>query len=235
VASDARPARGVLRPSFPCSGADLVAARTCEQVVFGRHFRNTPEELAVEYGPYEPTTAFGGIFAADGTALGAVRLVRPGELPLKTLVDAGAPPWSLSPRAIEEVTGVDVAATWDVASFGVDTVAAGADPRIAVALLSVLFGAFRDNAVVGFVAILDSAARRPLSGLGVRVLDLPGARPEPYLGSGRSVPVHRRVADLHLEHERSTPSMHPQVFHGRGIEGLDERLVSPGCFALPGS
>ena len=239
MTSESSTGRSVLRPSFPCRGTDLTAARRCEQTVFGRHFGNTAEELATAYGPYESTTSFGAIFRADGVALGAVRLVRPGRLPLKTLVDAGEAPWNVSAEAIEQVIGAgDVAAqaTWDIASFGVDTVAAGADPRIAVALLSVMFGAFRDNAVGGFVAILDAAARRPLRGLGMRLLDLPGATPQPYLGSANSVPVHRRVAELRLEHQAALPLVHRQIFHGQGIEGLDDALVAPGCFVLqPGA
>ncbi len=239
MASERRAASviGDLRPSFPCTGDDLVAARACEQVVFGRRFGNTADELASEYGPFEACTAFGAVLAADGRAMGAVRLVRPGPRRLKTLSDAGRPPWNVPDHVIDGVvnrpTLLGEPMTWDVASFGVDSHAAGADRRTTMALLSVMFGAFRDNAVTSFVAILDLRARRALHMLGVRMLDLPGASPAPYLGSPSSVPVYRQVTDLHSEHARSFPRVHRQLFHGQGINGLDACHSAPGAFAVP--
>jgi hypothetical protein len=204
--------------------------------VFGRRFGNTPAELAAQYGPFEESTSFGAVLRADGTAVAAVRLLRPGRLGVKTLNDATAPPWSVAPRLIDEVVGgaagLGARHTWDVASFGVDSAAVGADRRAVIVLLTVMFGAFRDNAVTSFVAMLDSVARRPLGGLGVRMLDLPGAKPAPYLGSASTVPVYRRVADLHFEHAEHFSQLHRQVFHGDGIDGVDARLALPGSFAL---
>jgi hypothetical protein len=225
-----------LRPRFPCSGADLTAARACEQAVFGRRFGNTADELAAEYGPYEESTSFGAVFGADGGAVAAVRLVRPGPAGVKTLQDAAAPPWNVARRLIDEAVGETAGRarglTWDVASFCVDSTAVGADRRVVMVLLAVMFGAFRDNGVTSFVAMLDSVARRPLGALGVRMLDLPGASPAPYLGSASTVPVYRRTADLHGEHAERFPQVHQQVFHGDCIDGLDARLVKPGSFAL---
>jgi lambda repressor-like predicted transcriptional regulator len=200
--------------------------------VFGRRFGNTSAELAAQYGPYEESTSFGAVLRADGMAVAAVRLVRPGRLRVKTLKDAAAPPWSVAPRLIDEAVGVGAKDTWDVASFGVDSAAVGADRRVVNVLLTVMFGAFRDNAVTSFVAMLDSVARRPLGGLGVQMLDLPGAKPAPYLGSASTVPVYRRVADLHSEHAEQFSQVHRQVFHGDGIDGVDVRLALPGSFTL---
>jgi hypothetical protein len=81
--------------------------------------------------------------------------------------------------------------------------------------------------VTSFVAMLDSGARRAFEQLGVRMLDLPGARPAPYLGSSSTVPVHRLVAALHDEHRARFPGLHDPVFHGRGIPGVDARHTSP--------
>jgi hypothetical protein len=213
-------AGGTLRACYPCRGADLVAARACEEVVFGRRFGNTAEELSAEYAPYEDSTTFGAVLAADGTAVGAVRLVRPGPRRVKTLLDASSAPWSVTDRSLEEVLGHGEQHTWDVATFAVDRVTAGADPRVAPALLSVMLRALHDNAATTFVAILDHTARRALHGLGMRMLDLPGAKAAPYLGSPRSVPVYRHLADLRAEHADQFPQIHQQVFHGRGIDGL---------------
>jgi hypothetical protein len=189
-----------LRACFPCKGTDLASARACEQAVFGRRFGNSAEELAHEYGPYEGSTSFGAIFTADGTALGAVRLIRPGARRVKTLQDASRTPWNVPEDGLEDTVGLDETRTWDVASFAVDSVAAGADRRIASALLKVMFTGLRDNAATSFVAVLDTRARRALCGLGVTMVDLPGAKPAPYLGSPSSVPVYRHLADLRGEH-----------------------------------
>jgi hypothetical protein len=211
---------GTLRACYPCRGADLVSARACEEAVFERRFGNTADELSAAYAPYEDSTTFGAVLAPDGTAVGAVRLVRPGPRRVKTLLDASRPPWRVSDRSLEQVLDRGERATWDVATFAVDRVAAGADRRITPALLSVMLGALHDNAATTFVAILDQTARRALQGLGIRMLDLPGAKPAPYLGSPRSVPVYRHLADLRAEHADQFPQLHQQVFHGRGIDGL---------------
>jgi hypothetical protein len=218
---------GPLRACYPCLGADLVQARACEEAVFGRQFGNTAEELSHEYAPYEGSTTFGAVFAPDGTALGAVRLVGPGHGRVKTLVDASRPPWSVAEGALHEALELDETRTWDVATLAVDRVAAGADRRIAPALLSVMFGALTAGGATTFVATLDSTARRTLEGLGMRLFDLPGAKPAPYLGSASSVPVYRHLEDLRSEHADQFPQIHQQVFHGRGIDALEPSPTAP--------
>ncbi|MDQ1603553.1 MAG: hypothetical protein QOE01_1398 [Actinomycetota bacterium] len=222
----------ILRPSFPCAGADLRAARTCEQTVFGRSFGNTPAELHDAYGRYEDGTSFGGVFLPDGSAVGAVRLMRQGRHGLKSLHDAASRPWQLATKATCQAVDIQLARTWDVGSFGVDSIAVGATRETTMALFSVMFGAFRDNGVATFVAILDAGARRPIEAVGVRMLDLPGARPAAYLGSAASTPVYRHVHDLHQQHEVQFPDVHQQVFHGRHVAGLDSRRCQPGAFEL---
>jgi hypothetical protein len=86
--------------------------------------------------------------------------------------------------------------------------------------------------VASFVAILDAGARRPIASLGVHMLDLPGAVPATYLGSSASVPVYRHVHDLHRLHESRFADVHEQIFHGRGVVGLDPRRCQPGAFEL---
>jgi hypothetical protein len=226
------PSLAALRPSFPCTGADLEAARACELVVFGRRFGNSSAELEVEYGPYEPDTSFGAVFLPDGTAAGAIRLIRDGRHGLKSLNDAASAPWLLPVGPTCLIAAIDPTRTWDVGSFCVDSVIAGANRRATLALWSVLFGAFRDNEVATFVAILDAAARRPIASLGVQMLDLPGATPASYLGSSASVPVYRHVRDLHRLHLARFADVHQQVFHGRGVIGMDPRGCEPGAFEL---
>ena len=226
------PSPTALRPSFPCTGADLRAARDCELVVFGRRFGNSAAELDAEYGRYEGSTSFGAVFLPDGSAVGAMRLIRDGRHGLKSLNDAAEPPWDLPVGTTCLAADIDPARTWDVGSFGVDSVTVGPSRRATLALWSVLFGAFRDNDVASFVAILDAGARRPIASLGVQMLDLPGAVPASYLGSAASVPVYRHVRDLHRLHLSRFADVHQQVFHGRGVIGLDPRGCRPGAFQL---
>jgi hypothetical protein len=231
MASEATPA-SCLRPSFPCTGADLASARACELRVFGQHFGNSAEELEAEFGPYEGTTSFGAVFLDDGTAVGAVRLLRNGQRGLKSLNDAATGPWGLPRQRTVADANLDEASTWDVGSFGVDSLNPAASHQVTLGLFAVLFGAFRDNGVTSFIAILDHLARRPISMLGVQMLDLPGATPAAYLGSASSVPVFRHVRDLHALHLSRFSDVHQQVFHGRGIHGLDPSACRPGAFAL---
>jgi len=221
-----------LRLSFPCSGNDLTAAEACEQRVFGRRYGNTEEQFRAEYGPYAAGTLFGAVLREDGRALGTVRVLRGGADGLKTLQDAAAPPWSLPVDAVCRSTGLDPESTWDVATFGVDTDGHGAGSRrVTLALLALLFAAMRDNAATSFVAILDEGARRPFAALGVQVADLPGASPAGYLGSPASVPVYAHLSDLHHRHGSGPAELHGQVFHGRGIAGVDPEATSAGRFA----
>lgn len=228
----AAPPDSTLRPSFPCTGQDLERARACERVVFARAFGDSPSDLDTAYGDYEDRTSFGAVFLADGRAVGAVRLARPGPRGLKSLNDAASAPWHLPARRTLQQVGIDPARTWDVGTFGVDSLAVRASSRVTRALFAVMFGAFRDNAVASFVAVLDVGSRRPVGAQGVELLDLPGAEPAPYLGSDASTPVYRHVADLHDLHRRRFAAIHDQVFHGRGITGVDPDLCAPGAFRL---
>lgn len=200
--------------------------------MFAQRFGNSAGELETEYGPYESSTSFGAVFSPDGRAVGAIRLIRNGHRGLKSLNDAAEPPWELPVRATCRAADIDPARTWDVGTFGVDTGTVGSSRQTTLALWSVLFGAFRDNQVATFVAILDVGARRPIRAIGVQMLDLPGASPAVYLGSSASVPVYRHVEDLHRAHLSEFVDVHQQVFHGRGVAGLDPHTCRPGAFEL---
>lgn len=222
-----------LRLAFPCTGPDAAAARACEQRVFDRHFGNSPAQLEREYGPFEDGTSFGAVLLADGSAVGAVRLLRGGPAGLKTLQDAARHPWSLPVEQTRRGAGLDSATTWDVGTFGVDADGFGSGSHaVTRALLCLMFGAFRDNGVVSFVALMDRRAARAFATVGLAMTDLPGARPAPYLGSASSVPAYAGVMDLHRRQAAAQPDLHDQVFHGLQIEGVDPATAVPGRFAL---
>jgi hypothetical protein len=159
-------------------------------------------------------------------------LIRNGEHGLKSLNDASATPWTMPVRSTCQAADINPERTWDVGSFVVDSVLRGPGSQSTMALFSVMFGAFRDNEVKSFVAILDDGARRPIAAIGVQMLDLPGASPAAYLGSSASTPVYRHVRDLHRLHVSDFADVHEQVFHGRGVKGMDSRQCEPGTFEL---
>jgi hypothetical protein len=159
-------------------------------------------------------------------------LIRNGEHGLKSLNDASASPWAMPVRSTCQAADINPERTWDVGSFAVDSVLRGPGRQSTLALFSVLFGAFRDNEVESFVAIIDAGARRPMATIGVQLLDLPGAAPAAYFGSSASTPVYRHVRDLHRMHGCDFAEVHEQVFHGRGVDGLDARECQPGSFEL---
>lgn len=221
-----------LRLAFPCTGPDAEAARACEQRVFARRFGNTPEQLELEYGPFEDGTSFGAVLLPDGRAVGAVRLLRGGPAGLKTMQDAARPPWCLTLEGTRRAAALDWATTWDVGTFGVDADTYGTGSHsVTRALLCLMFGAFRDNGVESFLALMDRQAARAFASVGLRMTDLPGARPAPYLGSAASVPAYASLTDLHRRQAADLPDVHDQVFHGLGLQGLDPGTASPGCFA----
>lgn len=221
-----------LRLCFPCSGPDEAAARDCERRVFGLRFGNSPAQLREEYGPFEDGTSFGAVLLPDGSATGAVRLLRDGPAGLKTLQDASRPPWSLPVGSTCRAAGLDQAAVWDVGTFGVDARAYGTGSHaVTLALLCLMFGAFRDNGVPSFLALMDRQAARAFAAVGLRMTDLPGARPAPYLGSPESVPAYAVVADLHRRQAVDRPDVHEQVFHGAGMTDVDPVTAAPGRFA----
>jgi hypothetical protein len=64
----------------------------------------------------------------------------------------------------------------------------------------------------------------------VQMLDLLRAVRASYLGSAASVPVCRHVPDLHRPHLSRFADVPQQVFHRRGVLGMDPRGCQPGAF-----
>src|SRR4051812_20459729 len=98
----------VFQMRFNPTGEQLAAALNCEASVFLKTYGNTGEQLADEYGPYAATSVFIGIYEPGGDAVGAVRLIRPSELGLKTLADVARPPWSLDVPRMARAARLDL-------------------------------------------------------------------------------------------------------------------------------
>jgi len=173
------------------SAAETTAAREVEGRVFLEAFGNTPQVMEQEYGPYDDRSRFVVVLDdADGSALGAVRLILPdatGEV--KTLTDVAGAPWQLSAADTVRAAGF-TGPVWDVASLAVDPWRrrgpAGAE--VTLALCHGLYRYSRDSGAEGLVTILDDRVLRLLRVLGVPWAAMAGATSQYYLGSPASTP-----------------------------------------------
>ena len=122
--SSRSPSDVALRLLVAHTPAERDAARRVEAAVFLQAFGNTPEVMDAEYGPYEaPVPLRRG--HRRGERLRPRRRpadpLRPGELPVKTLVDMAGEPVARRPRPPpSRAAGLAGGPVWDVASLAVD-------------------------------------------------------------------------------------------------------------------
>jgi hypothetical protein len=173
------------------------AARGIEETVFGEAFGNTPEQLAVEYGPYEDVSRF--LLCHDdinGYPVGVARLIAPSPAGLKTLVDITADPWRAEPERAVRRAGLDMSRTWDVATLAVLPEARRG--HVSAALYAALLDTLTFAGATSWTAIVDSNVLLLLRRAGVAVEAIPGLQGAPYLGSASSVPVFGHLSDTRL-------------------------------------
>lgn len=215
--------------SLAVTQEQLAAVRACEASVFLSTYGNTEEQLHDEYGRYEDASVFVGVFDRAGTAVGAVRLIRPNSVGLKTLVDVGRPPWHVDGLAIARLVGMVPERTWDVATLAVRRGQARAG-LIATALYHGMLRTLRANRARWIVMLMDSRARRLLDISGLRTDVLPGTKPAEYLGSPATVPLWGDFAAM-LDGQRArNPDAYRLVGLGIGLDGI--RVAPPDSFAL---
>ena len=216
-----------LRLVFDPTGPLLDAARACEAQVFLQWYGNTREQLELEYGGYEPASAFVALADQDGEVLGAVRLISPSPLGLKSLVDVSREPWRADGLRSAAAVGLDLATTWDVGTLGIRAGQADRGRHTAAALYHGLVLAARANHARSFVAILDDRLRRLFVSMGIVLQTLPGTSSGPYLGSPRSTPIYAHFGAL-LDHQRRiAPDSHRLITLGAG---LDLETPDPATF-----
>jgi len=217
-----------LRLVFDPVGDLLESARECEADIFLQWYGNTRGQLEEEYGPYEQSSVFVALADADDRVVGAVRFLVHGGAGLKTLDDAGKPPWGVDAIRSATAARIDTATTWDCATMGVRPGVKGSRTQLGLAVYHGLLLALRANDVRTVIAVLDERVRRLLSSVGLVMNALPGTAPAPYLGSTASTPVYAHVAAAVDHQRRQHPDAHRLVTLGVGLDGVS----SPGPAAF---
>lgn len=214
---------------FDPEGAVLETARDCEESVFLQQYGNTAAQWAEEYGPYDASSAFIAVTDRHGEAVATMRLILPGPLGLKTLVDVARPPWNIDGARAARAAGIVTARTWDVATLAIRT-GVGSRGLLSAALYHALFRATRANRIRWIVMILDTRVRRLLSGAHIDTLVLPGAHIGPYLGSAASVPLWGEMARMADRQRETNPDAHRLINLGIGLDGIS--VPEPAQFVL---
>ncbi len=210
----------VLAMRFNPTGDELAAALDCEAAVFAGAYGNTREQLAQEYAPYEPASVFIGIYEPGGDAVGAIRLIRPSPLGLKTLHDVAAPPWSLDVPRMARAAGLDLDRTWDFTTLGRRRGLRRLGSVVSAGLFHGLVQTCRANDIRSAVMMIDERVRGLLALAGMTGRTMPGAKTAPYLGSERCTPVYEHCLQAFDRQRQANPDGYRLFMQGIGLDGL---------------
>ncbi len=212
-------AREALHLEFLESRADAGILQ-CELDVQHHWYGDTKEAIEEAYGLWEETTAWLAVRSAAGRVVGACRLITPSLLPQRTLAEASAPPWGLEAGRLADDLGIDVDRAWDVATINVRPELGSAGATVAAALYHGIFLAPDVNGGEWLLAMLDLRVRRLLASVGLVFHPLPGARPQPYMGSPALQPVYAHLHRLVGEQAQRQPDQYERITLGRDLEGI---------------
>jgi hypothetical protein len=165
----------------------------------------------------------------DEQVVGFARLIRPGKLPLKTIVDIEGPPWGVDGVAATAEAGIDLTRTWDFTTVGVRHKVLGAAGTSVAA--QVLYHAAGEvtmaNGSEWVLAIADSRVRTlgRISGLFLR--GIPRTGPAEYMGSPACLPIYTHVKSTFVEQSHVDPKAYQWGTSGRGAEHLFDEITLP--------
>jgi hypothetical protein len=209
-----------LRLVFDARGEAAEAARRCESEVFGERFGNTPEQIAVEYGPYDAQSVWLAVLDGDGVAQAAGRLIRPGPAGLKTLNDLRRDPWRVDPVGAVRQAGLDLGTTWESATFAVRR---GVRRRGFDAMEALFYGLAVGSLVNEFetvVAVIDDQVLGVFGSIGLFLHPFPGTGPGNYLGSPRSHALYAFTDEILATQRRVAPHKWRAITSGEGLAGV---------------
>lgn len=224
--------------SFDPTGDELQAARDCEAAVFHRAYGNTVDDLAEAYGPFEAASVFIGVYEPGGDAVGAVRLIRPTELGLRTLLDVSRPPWSLDVSRMARAARLDLNRTWDFTTLGMRRGLRRHGTMVSAALFHGLVQTVRANNIPSAVMMIDERVRGLLRMAGMTGQTMPGARTAEYMGSARCTPVYEHCFTAFDRQRRVNPDGYRLFMQGIGLDGVSvpapaEFVYRPADVAAP--
>lgn len=209
----------------------VVDAERVEREVFLSEFGNTPDELAVEYGPYRESSDFLLSVCPDGSVAGVVRAVRPSPAGLKSLNDLPGT-WGMTGEDALAVESLDPGRVVDVATLAV---AAGRRRREgdvfgSALLLRGIWLYLQATRADALVAVVHDEVLAYLNSVGVALRPLAGLGSAEYLGSAGSTPVVG-VTDELGEGMAAAGDFGLMVTEGNGLEGVavvEVRSTFPG-------
>jgi hypothetical protein len=207
-----------------------------EAEVFGERYGDTAESLEQAYGAYADQTMWLSVLddardeRGERSVLGWARLIVPGPLPTKTLVDITKDPWRLDADDVAAAVGLDPHSCLDIATFGVRPDLGGDGARVTAALYHGMVMTTRVNGIAWSVAVLHVLVRRVMGSVGLVMHPLPGARPAVYMDAPGFVPVYANMERVLADQKLANPEAHRRVVAG-DIPGI--RVPAAEAFLLP--
>lgn len=197
-----------------------------ENRVFMRAFKNSPELMEQEYGPYQDASEFIAVFDTKlDKVAGFMRIIRHSPKGLKSLNDLEREPWG--GRTVEKIledTGLKLERekVVDIATLGVDVGYRSKDSKVRGALVSsaLYHGLVRyslEHNIAHWVTVLDDKVLVLVQGLGANFKPYAGIRSASYLDSPSSTPVWSHVPTALA----TAKPLHYNLFvKGRGLKSL---------------
>ena len=202
-----------------------------EAAIFARTYGVDRADHIAEFAPFESASVFLAVLNGRDDVLGFMRIVTPGPTGLKTLVEAGGPPWWIDGGRAARAAGIDPEDTWDVATLGVPRGAGSKRMMITAALYHGLVIAARENHVRSLLMTVDERVRAILAVMGLTTFALPGAKPGPFCGSPASTPVWAHCAQMLDGQRRDNPEAYRLIAQGIGLDGIS--VPTADHFVLP--
>lgn len=204
--------------------------RRVEEEVFYETFKNTPELLRREYGPYESQSVFLTVHdTLKDRAVGTVRLIVAGPSGFKSLNDLERAPWNKSLKETLERTGLELeeSSTVDGATLAVQAEYRGAASGgvVSLALYQGIVQLMKRSGRRYFVAVMDLKAWSSIQkGLKEPFTGYRGVGPARYLDSASSLPCWIDIDAWEIQLGARDPEVHAIIFDGKGLESV---LTSP--------
>lgn len=191
-----------------------------EAEIFLHSYGVSRADHIAEFAPYEHASTFIAVLDQFDDVLGAMRIIKPGPVGLKTINESCGRPWNIDGHRAARAVGLDEASTWDVATVGVPRGAGRHRFAVTAALYHGLVLSARENSVRSLVMTLDERVRTILATTGLITNALPGARPGPFCGSKASTPVYGHCDAMLDLQRRINPDGYRLIVQGVGLDAI---------------